>query len=145
MTHTEDRKTASIERSLKQTAGEIQSLKQAVRRGDMALPASADHIARRLQAIRHELDTVSDKMLAYKLRRLADSKILQSVSAATHTPSPAAAKQKVSPRQSTGGNSEYHSPTFRCKSDLDTCLLQAGSALDKALCYALFIRCAIKG
>lgn len=40
---------------------------------------------------------------------------------------------------------EYKTGSFQCKRDCDACLIDASSALEKALCYALFARCIAKG
>jgi hypothetical protein len=40
---------------------------------------------------------------------------------------------------------EYGTNTFRCKSDVDHCLDNATSIIEKTLCYALFARCILKG
>lgn len=113
----------------------VQTLKQSLQRVEDALAAQTDENApavlaqleRRLQAITAELDNSSEKMVAYKLKRVAESKMVAQASAAAKAPA------------------QYQSTTFQCKSDLDQCLLGAPNALAKALCYVLFIRCAVKG
>ena len=113
----------------------LKALKQSLQRVEEVLAAQADgdapaviaQLERRIQAIASELDQSSEKMVAYKLKRVAESKMVVQASAATKAPA------------------QYQSTTFQCKSDLDQCLIGASNALAKALCYVLFIRCAVKG
>ena len=116
----ESRKEKKIDLSLKEVAHQLAEMEEEYQSQSKKLPASARYIEKRVLALHKEMDETSDKMLAYKLKRIADSKMLKKVS-------------------------EYESSTFKCKSDLDLCLLSSKSALDKALCFTLFIRCAIKG
>ncbi len=39
----------------------------------------------------------------------------------------------------------YETNTFKCKSDVDSCLANSYSITDKMLCIALFTRCVAKG
>lgn len=86
-------------------------------------------------------------MLAYKLRRIADSKMLESVSTLVkeELAIQERSNQGLSSQEDAKPTPDYSSTTFKCKSDLDKCLLGSSSALERALCYALFIRCAMKG
>jgi len=154
-------KNQEITQSLDDTAAAIDDLKADL---EKRLKVPGKHtlaIEDRISSIQSEVATISDKMLAYKLRRVADSKMLESVSALANLPQeasrsklgkPSAAeapkskpKSKNKTKSKEGDGPEYLSSTFQCKGDLDLCMLGATSALDKALCYALFIRCAIKG
>lgn len=40
---------------------------------------------------------------------------------------------------------KYESNTFKCKSDVEKCVLNSNSITEKTLCYALFARCVAKG
>lgn len=157
-----------IDVSLSDSAKALQVLKN-LRKNQLAtLPRSALKMEERLQTLQDELDSISDKMLAYKLRRLADSKMLEEVAtivkevehanrevqgsaveAVAETVAKATDSNTASQKEGTSAvvisKDKYHSNTFKCKSDLDQCLLESHSAIERALCYALFIRCAIKG
>jgi len=163
-------KTKSIDKSLEDSTKAIDSLIAKMERESSFIPKQTRLVEDRLSAIHDALPGISERMLAYKLRRIADSKMLESVSAFARESTPAtavaeksdsgafpqrvplSAKKQSRPKPTTTVERDiarqqpsYDSSTFRCKSDLDRCLLGASSALDKALCYALFIRCAIKG
>ncbi|VUD68023.1 hypothetical protein TDB9533_03948 [Thalassocella blandensis] len=183
-----DNKTnKKIDRSLVDSAKAIEQLKKKLKDDEAQLPKTALKMEDRLQDLQQELDSISDKMLAYKLRRIADSKMLASVAklsqggteekekaqdfvgekavkktrpanvakrgeagteinlsgATTKLGNLSAGKSnKTSPGKE---NTKYQSSTFQCKSDLDQCLIDTKHPIEKALCYALFIRCAIKG
>lgn len=124
----EQDKARDIETSLQQTSQALARMRDTLPQTD-SLPAQVNQLEKRLLKLQQEVDDVSGAMLSYKLKRIADSKMLSSASAAVRT---------------VGQPVEYQSATFKCKSDLDQCLLAAGNTLDKALCYALFIRCALK-
>lgn len=115
-----------------QTSSEdaAKQLKQSLKTIEKALAnkedAAAAHLEKRMQALSKEVEHSSDKVVAYKLKRLAESKLV--------------AKTTQNKPQT-----QYQSSTFQCKSDLDQCLIDASGALHKAICYALFIRCAVKG
>lgn len=150
-----------IDNSLADSAKAIETLKKNLRDDAERLPQTAIKLENRLQELQQELNSVSDKMLAYKLKRLAGSKMLESVSnlPVKYEGEPAAQtaaeknttqdktkdKKTKSNKAKSNKTKEYQSNTFKCKSDLDTCLLDSKNSIDKALCYALFIRCAIKG
>ena len=173
-----DKKTnKKIDRSLTESAKLIDELKQKLQEDEGKLPKTALKMEDRLQDLQQELDSISDKMLAYKLRRIADSKMLASVArlsseddeleqaadsnASVKKPSMAGSdppqqelidplsENKVKKTSDKKNNKKedvnYQSSTFQCKSDLDQCLLKSTHPIEKALCYALFIRCAIKG
>lgn len=156
-------KTKSIDQSLEDSTKAIDLLKESSRSEFEKLPKQTLVVEDRLSSIQGELDSISDKMLAYKLQRIAGSKMLEAVSSYAKSgisedpgaPSPASGVAKIyngeKPVRAKNNKlaakkiATYESTTFRCKSDLDTCLLSSANALDKALCFALFIRCAIKG
>ncbi|MFL0809866.1 MAG: hypothetical protein K6L76_05575 [Agarilytica sp.] len=148
----------SIDKSLRESADALDALKVDLRNNDGKVSKQTEDMERRLITLQDELTSVSDKMLAYKLRRLADSKMLarviasvQPLSSPPRSPSPVstsslkASKGKANKKGKSEKVAEFSSTTFQCKSDLDRCLSSSSSALNKALCYALFIRCAIKG
>lgn len=152
--------TKSIDKSLKESAAALDALRSQPDDASTKIPRQTYEVETRLLALQDELSSVSDKMLAYKLRRLADSKMLERVSAAVNSEalssvasselvSPASSSHtEVSRKISTDKSNEtpsFSSTTFQCKSDLDQCLASSPSALYKSLCYALFIRCVIKG
>lgn len=140
MTVEREQKTAkAINLSLQQSAQKLQQLAES---HEAVTPASARKVEQRLEALQADIEKISGSMLAYKLRRLADSKMLKQISepSAVHTNT-----EKNHSTQKKPPPSAYQSSTFQCKSDLDLCLTNSKNALDKALCYALFIRCAIKG
>ena len=114
-----DAATQTLKQSLK-------TIEQALAKQDLGGHAAAT-LEKRMQALSEEVDHSSDKMVAYKLKRLAESKLV------------AQAATSKQPR------TQYQSTTFQCKSDLDQCLIEASNSLQKAICYALFIRCAVKG
>lgn len=175
-------KEKKIDLSLQEVAKQLEVLEASYISASKNMPAPVRYVEKRIQSLQEELDDISDNMLAHKLKRLASSKILQTVSEhnsamekgsamekadnfpavpaqALEVSKPAgkSAKSRKSgkptkPGKSARGKSAkpkgegtYESTTFKCKSDLDHCLLSSKNALDKALCFALFIRCAIKG
>lgn len=171
-----DNKTSKkIDRSLEESAKAIDELKARLKADESQLPKNALKMEDRLQDLQQELDSISDKMLAYKLRRIADSKMLASVAELSTEDlgaevNPKEGKPAKSTKALKGKNikpsveareenkstsrdvknkqdakSKYQSSTFQCKSDLEQCLIGAADPIEKALCYALFIRCAIKG
>lgn len=145
MTIEREQKTAqAINTSLQQSAQKLQRLAE---QGKDVSPATARKIEQRLEALQADIDNVSGPMLAYKLRRIADSKMLKQMSDAPAAAPAAKSKKatKSATAKSASAPDAYQSTTFQCKSDLDLCLVNSKNALDKALCYALFIRCAIKG
>lgn len=117
--------------------------------GDNSTPASIKHLEKRMQSLQQELAGLhSEKMLAYKLQRLAQSKLLSDVQDQLSTPSKKTPKPRAKAaitQANPAQDKQYLSSTFKCKSDLDLCLLDCKSALGKALCYTLFIRCMLKG
>lgn len=137
MTDTQDKapknpKERKIDLSLQEVARQFEEMEASYKRMSKTMPAPARKMEERIQALHKELDEISDKMLAHKLKRLASSKMLEAVSDKKRTLS----KPK---------GADYQSSTFKCKSDLDQCLRSSKNALDKALCFTLFIRCVIKG
>lgn len=155
MDDTKNQKASSIEASLEAAASSLGELKKELAGEAKTLPASARHLQQRVESLQEEVSSVSDKMLAYKLHRLASSKMLASVSELTQDKTSAVdgrvnSSAIPSPSVKPGVKSKkaiepYQSSTFQCKSDLDKCLVGASNAMDMALCYALFIRCAVKG
>lgn len=163
--------TKSIGKNLSASSEAIDQLRNDIEEQKGKAPKNAEVMEARLRAIQGEIDSLSEKMLAYKLQRLASSKMLAQVSELSQAEQKAAeakapeilAPEPAAPAQSASQNSEkkqpqkmvqgrkktpkneYNSSTFQCKSDLDICLEDSKSALDRALCYALFIRCAVKG
>lgn len=160
--------TKSIGRNLSLSTEAIDELRSEIEEQKGKAPKTAEAVESRLRAIQSEIDSLSEKMLAYKLQRLAASKMLAQVSELSQTEQHAASKlsqkEKESPKapkpasasktpsqklvmakKKGASKQEYNSSTFQCKSDLDMCLLDATGALERALCYALFIRCAVKG
>ncbi len=119
--------TPSKEPDAKALKASLQAIEQHLAKQAPESSATVQHIEKRLQALTEEVDNSSHKMVAYKLKRLAESKMVSEASQKMTTPV------------------QYQSSTFQCKSDLDQCLVGSQSALQKALCYALFIRCAFKG
>ena len=153
-------KTTSIGNSLKEASHSLVVLKKELNAETRRLPADARHMEKRIQELQQELDSISGGILAYKLRRLAESKMLESVSELAkgtlpekklkntetqESKKPKIQQSKSNQKSRTEKEKTYLSSTFQCKSDLDQCLAGSGNALDKALCYALFIRCAVKG
>ncbi|MFT5084192.1 MAG: hypothetical protein ACI9Y1_002245 [Lentisphaeria bacterium] len=137
--------TKKIDRTLEESSKAIDDLKLSMVESVEQIPSNTLKMEKRLHDLQNELDSISGKMLAYKLRRLADSKILQSLnsfSAKKHSVKSEATQESLC---DVAKSPSHASSTFRCKSDLDQCLVGANTALEKALCYALFIRCAIKG
>ncbi|WP_086933057.1 hypothetical protein [Agarilytica rhodophyticola] len=141
-----------IDQSLEDSSKAIDSLKTRIASESAKLPKQTLVIEDRLSSIQDEMSKLSDKMLAYKLRRIADSKMLESVSKMLkeerQTPAiqePAIGDREPPAKTDAKQPPDYSSTTFKCKSDLDKCLLGSSSALERALCYALFIRCAMKG
>lgn len=138
MTETQDKtpknpKERKIDLSLQEVARQLEEMEASYKRISKTMPAPARKMEERIQSLQKELDEISDKMLAYKLKRLASSKMLEAVSDKKHSMSKQAKSR------------DYQSSTFKCKSDLDQCLQSSKNALDKALCFTLFIRCVIKG
>ncbi len=122
----------NIRDSLKDSNRELLAYQQFLSQKAQRVPASSRHLEQRLKAIEAELETVSAKVLAYKLRRLADSKSVQDV-----------AKKKTV--VVTKKNEKFKSNTFICKHDLEICLQDEPNPWKKSLCYALFITCVVKG
>jgi len=116
----------NIRNNLSDSIHELSTLNMNFKR----VPASSKHLGKRLDSIEQELEIISEKMLAYKLRRLADSKSIKDI---------AKRKKNILPEKE-----GFETNTFQCKSDLKRCLLNE-SIFSKALCYALFIRCVLKG
>lgn len=157
-------KTKIINESLQDSTRAIDLLKEQMEKQATPVPKQTLVVENRLASIRRELGSTSDKMLAYKLRRIADSNMLRNVSALSNKTlarktgtdeerqshaelrkGPVAENAPLSSRSNSLAAPTYKSTTFQCKSDLDVCLQSSSGALDKALCYALFIRCAVKG
>jgi uncharacterized protein YaaN involved in tellurite resistance len=122
----------NIRHSLEDSKRELFAYHQFLSQKAQRVRASSRHLEQRLEAIEAELERVSPKILAYKLRRLADSKAVQEV----------AEKKTVVVTEKIA---EFQSNTFKCKHDLEICLRNESNPLMKALCYALFIRCVVKG
>ncbi len=160
--------TKSIGRNLSLSSDAIDELRNELEEQKGKAPKNTEAVEARLRAIEGEIDSLSEKMLAYKLKRLAASKMLAQVSelsqseqkveeespqkskGSANTPVPASpsknrSQKLVMAKKKTTSKQSYDSSTFQCKSDLDMCLLDATGALERALCYALFIRCAVKG
>lgn len=136
-----------IDQSLEDSSKAIDSLKSRIVSESAKVPKQTLLIEDRLSSIQDEMSKLSDKMLAYKLRRIADSKMLESVSTLVkeELTIQERSNQDLSSQEDVKQTPDYSSTTFKCKSDLDKCLLGSSSALERALCYALFIRCAMKG
>lgn len=164
---------AELDRSLKAIASQLREPPQSKRHTS----AAVKHLEKRMEELQEELkEPSSEKVLAYKIQRLAESKLLQQVQnnlrsntqskalnnkkekgpAPRATPSRkvlAEEVQKEAPqgevtnirKPSSKPSPKYHSTTFQCKADLDACIADSKSAIEKALCFTLFIRCALKG
>lgn len=131
-------KELKIDLSLKEVAKQLEEMEANYASASQTMPAPARKVEERIQSLQKEMDEISDKMLAYKLKRLASSKMVEALAEQKSV-----YKAKKTTKEMSAA--EYQSSTFKCKSDLDQCLLNSKNALDKALCFTLFIRCAIKG
>lgn len=149
---TKSRKERKIDLSLQEVARQLEEMEANYARLSQDMPAPARKMEERIQSLQKELDEISDKMLAHKLKRLASSKMLEVVGekkqelvqkekSLPQQKKPVAKPSDARPKKP----ADYQSSTFKCKSDLDQCLLDSKNALDKALCFTLFIRCALKG
>lgn len=121
-----------LKESLEDSKNELSAYRELLSRESKRVPASSRHLEQRLESIEQELEALSPKVLAYKLRRLADSKVVEDV---------AHKKTLVV----TEHIEDFESNTFKCKTDLEKCLSNESNPWKKALCYALFIRCVVKG
>jgi hypothetical protein len=137
------RKEKKIELSLKEVAKQFEHMEADFRSASKNVPAPARKLEERIQKLHSEMDEISDKMLAHKLQRLAESKMLEEIGRKKQAL--LVQDKSKAPAQSSSSSEEYQSSTFKCKSDLDKCLQSSKNALDKALCFTLFIRCVVKG
>lgn len=130
-------KEIKIDLSLREVAKQLEQMEANYASTSQTMPAPARKVEERIQSLQKEMDEISDKMLAYKLKRLASSKMVEALGEQKHS-----RKAKKTVKEN---STDYQSSTFKCKSDLDQCLLNSKNALDKALCFTLFIRCVVKG
>ena len=126
-----EKEQEKLESTLRDAATDIAQLKHLFNEKTEQLPQSITWLEQRIKSLESDLDTTSDKMLAYKLQRIVGSKMLASVGEA----------EEIDAARPKG----FESSTFQCKTDLDTCLCDAQNTFGKALCYLLFIRCVVKG
>lgn len=143
------RKERKIDLSLQEVARQLEEMEANYARLSQTMPAPARKMEERIQSLQKELDEISDRMLAHKLKRLASSKMLEAVGEKKQElvlqEQQPARKATATKKATTKKPADYQSSTFKCKSDLDRCQLDSKNALDKALCFTLFIRCIIKG
>ena len=135
-------KERKINLSLQEVARQLEEMEASYTSQARPMPAPARKMEERIQALQEEMDEISDKMLAHKLKRLASSKMLEAIGEKKSALTAAGIVHSI-PKKTE--STDYQFSTFKCKSDLDQCLISSKNALDKALCFTLFIRCVIKG
>ncbi len=162
MTTGKNPKERKIDLSLQEVTKQLEEMEANYAKFSQSMPSPMRKLEERIQSLHKEMDDISDKMLSYKLQRLATSKMLESVGAkktaladleemaasddeASPIVAPSKQQRSTPKRRDKQVPENYQSSTFKCKSDLDRCLLGSKSALDKALCFTLFIRCVVKG